>query len=80
LKIYLLKLNLFLKLDFLQVRWSIKIKLMKAKLVNVEIPPDVNLINILRAHFAPIFWYQKLQSCVLGFKFLAPKQWHKMHL
>jgi len=24
-------------------------------------------------HFAPIFWHQKSQTCVLGLKFLAPK-------
>jgi len=29
----------------------------------------VNFINILCAHFAPIFWLQKIQSCVLGLKF-----------
>jgi hypothetical protein len=30
-------------------------------------------INILRAHVAPIFWRQKLQSCILGLKFFGAK-------
>jgi len=30
-----------------------------------------------KSHFAPIFWCQKLQSCVLGLKFFVPKYWQK---
>ncbi len=33
----------------------------------------VNIINILRAHFAPIFWCKKLQSCLLGLTFFGVK-------
>jgi len=30
--------------------------------MSVKLTPGVNFINILHAHFAPIFWCQKLQS------------------
>jgi hypothetical protein len=35
--------------------------------------PGVYFINILHAHFVPIFLHQKLQSCVLGLKFFGAK-------
>jgi len=39
----------------------------------MKLTPDVNFINILHAHFFPIFWCQKLQSWVLGLKFFDAK-------
>jgi len=39
----------------------------------MKLTPVVNFINILRAHVAPIFLRQKLQSCVFGLNFFGAK-------
>ncbi len=41
---------------------------------------EVNFINILRAHFAPIFWRQKLQSCVLSLTFFGSSMFYFIEL
>ncbi len=41
---------------------------------------EVNFINILRAHFASIFWRQQLQSCVLSLTYFGSLMFYFIEL
>jgi len=64
---------LTLSVQAFQFFWQKNAGTKAAGIMFIKLTIGVDFINILRSHFALIFWRQKLQSCVLGLKFFNTK-------